>query len=476
MPRKLPFLQSVLTKLLTKLLTKPLRKSAIQLPKIPIRQGATQFMPARASIRISQEGIDAVDERRIQKGWSWQSLAFAQAAGVGESTLRRFWEGKRLRKEPLIGIFKAVNIENWQQYIESEQVTPEPPASLASSSPRLTQRLYDGVPEHHTFYGRSKELELLAGWVRHDRYRVLALIGIGGIGKTALALKLVEQLLATPAESPALQFEGVIWRSMRSAPTLPEFLIDLIETLTNIPPETSNHRILIRDLLKQLQQRHILLVFDGWEELLGGESAGTYQTEYKDYNLLLTELRQQPSESCVILTSREKQADMTVMASIRSHQVAGLELEDASKLLNQKGLFFGRDEGQQLVDLYRGNPLALGLVASVIRDHFDYSIANFLQQRTVLVDESMQMILQQQTCNLRPAERQTLCALAQDPEPVDLAALRCRFSEPPSTSELISALTSLERRSLVERSTERGQTLYALQPMVRKYVLSNRFS
>jgi NB-ARC domain len=419
-------------------------------------------MPARASIQISRQGIDAVDERRIKNGWSWRSLAFAQAAGVGESTLRHFWEGKRLRKESLMGIFEAVEIKDWQQYIESEQVMPERPLAADPAA----QRIDDGVPERHLFYGRSQELHQLVQWVCDHRYRVIALLGMGGIGKTALTLKLVEQLLA----SAAAPFEGVIWRSMRSAPALSEFLTDLLETFTTVTPESNNRQRLIGELIKHLQQRRLLLVLDGWEELLGGEYAGAYRAEYKDYNILLAELKQRPSESCVILTSREKQADMTIMGSIRSYVVPGLEPVDAFQLLSQKGLFFNPDEGKQLVQLYRGNPLALSLVASVIRDHFDYSIGSFLHQRTVLVDESMQTILDQQTCNLRETERQTLCALAQDPEPIDRAALQARFAVAISTSDLVSALASLERRSLIERSTELGQTLYTLQPVVRKYM------
>lgn len=412
-------------------------------------------MPLRLSVRVTKAGIAAVDERREKRGWSRSSLAFANAAHVSVATLKRFWR-EGLSEASAASIFKAVGIEDWQQYVESDQPRVAPVDGTPPKS------IHDNVPDCPVFYGRSKELEFLTKGVLEEGYRMLALLGIGGIGKTALAIKLVERL--------APQFEGVIWRSMRSAPALSEFLSDLIETITDSTSESSNSQRLIGEVIKQLQRRRILLVFDGWEELLGGEAAGTYRAEYKDYNNLLMELKQRSLTSCVILTSREKQAGITVMDSIRPYTVPGLETVDAFKLLSQKGLIFDPGEGKQLVDLYRGNPLALGLVASVIRDHFGYSIANFLHQRTVLVDESMQTILDQQTCNLREAEQQILCALAQDPEPIDLAALGSRFPAPLSTSNLVSALGSLERRSLVERSTELGQTLYALQPVVRKYV------
>ncbi|NJP08654.1 MAG: hypothetical protein HC866_03575 [Leptolyngbyaceae cyanobacterium RU_5_1] len=38
----------------------------------------------------------------------------------------------------------------------------------------------------------------------HHPYRLIALIGMGGIGKTALAVKLVEQLVETREKEPSL--------------------------------------------------------------------------------------------------------------------------------------------------------------------------------------------------------------------------------------------------------------------------------
>ncbi|MHC5729435.1 MAG: hypothetical protein ACYTXY_35990, partial [Nostoc sp.] len=52
------------------------------------------------------------------------------------------------------------------------------------------------------FYGRTTELETLSQWIVRDRTRVVALLGMGGMGKTALSVKLAEQ--------PQGEFEYVI--------------------------------------------------------------------------------------------------------------------------------------------------------------------------------------------------------------------------------------------------------------------------
>jgi hypothetical protein len=63
-----------------------------------------------------------------------------------------------------------------------------------------------------TFYGRDAELNQLSTWIGDDYCRLIAILGIGGIGKTTLSIQLGRQIQA--------QFEIVIWRSLREAPPL----------------------------------------------------------------------------------------------------------------------------------------------------------------------------------------------------------------------------------------------------------------
>src|SRR5712691_10662310 len=74
-----------------------------------------------------------------------------------------------------------------------------------------------------SFYGREEELATLEQWVVQERCRVVSVLGMGGIGKSALAVSLMHQVAA--------QFAVVIWRSLRDAPGCSALVDDCLQVL-----------------------------------------------------------------------------------------------------------------------------------------------------------------------------------------------------------------------------------------------------
>ncbi|MFB2771933.1 hypothetical protein ACE1AT_21990 [Pelatocladus sp. BLCC-F211] len=101
---------------------------------------------------------------------------------------------------------------------ESESLSKEcSPVTNQTSETNLGCRLDWGKAiDLSVFYGRSEELAILERWIVQEQCRLVALLGIGGIGKTALSVKLTEQLQG--------QFEYVIWRSLHSYALVRYFL------------------------------------------------------------------------------------------------------------------------------------------------------------------------------------------------------------------------------------------------------------
>ena len=90
-----------------------------------------------------------------------------------------------------------------------------------------------------TFYGREDELTLLSQWIVQERSRVVSVLGMGGIGKSALAVSTMYQ--------QAEHFEIVIFRSLRDAPSCEALLNDCLQVLAPqsqdlSPQPASNNR------------------------------------------------------------------------------------------------------------------------------------------------------------------------------------------------------------------------------------------
>jgi transcriptional regulator with XRE-family HTH domain len=126
-------------------------------------------------------------------------------------------------------------------------------------------------------YGRAEELATLARWVREDRCRVVAVVGTGGVGKTALAVQLAHEV--------APEFAAICWRSLRNAPMVDEWLAGTIGTLSAgqavVPAGFDAHLGVLLDLLRA---RRMLLVLDNLETILEPEAPQVrYRAGYEGY-------------------------------------------------------------------------------------------------------------------------------------------------------------------------------------------------
>ena len=323
------------------------------------------------------------------------------------------------------------------------------------------------------FYGRSQELATLQQWILQDRCRLVAVLGMGGIGKTALSVKLAKRIQT--------QFESVIWRSLRNAPPLETLLGDLIPFLSG-GQETQAE---IKLLLQCLRDSRSLVILDNVETILRpGERAGQYRTGYENYGELLRLIGETPHASCLILTSREKPAELAALEgielSVHSLQLPGSP-EAAQQLIQAKGLSGSEEQQQQLSECYGDNPLALKIVATSIQDLFGGDIAAFLTE-DVIVFNSIQRLLEQQFNRLSSLEQTIMYWLAINRDWTTISVLVEDIVPAVSKANLLEALESLSWRSLIEKATptlikkatptssERRTGSYTQPPVVMEYV------
>ncbi|BAZ65452.1 WD-40 repeat protein [Fischerella sp. NIES-4106] len=319
------------------------------------------------------------------------------------------------------------------------------------------------------FYGREAELLQLQQWIVQEHCRLVALLGIGGIGKSALAVKLAQQIQS--------EFEIVVWRSLQNAPSLEELLTSVLQVLLRVQDKDmvmpTNLTGKLSKLMESLRSSRCLLILDNAETILSsGSRVGQYRTGYEDYGKFLRCIGESLHHSCVILTSREKPREITLLdgkkSRVRSLQLPGLRPSEAQHLFHHKGDFTGRDaELNTLIEHYQGNPLALKLVAAATLEIFNGKIAEVLQyvKQGILVFDDIRDLLQQQCERLSVIEQEVMLWLAINREPMSMSELAQEIVTAASKQKLPEALASLSRRSLIEKSAER----FSLQPVVMEY-------
>lgn len=319
------------------------------------------------------------------------------------------------------------------------------------------------APNIQTFYGRTEDLAKLEGWIVRDRCHLLAICGMGGIGKTALAVKLVEKIQS--------QFDCFIWRSLRGAQPTTQLVSDLLQFLNNSQQTGCS----ISDLLEILRQKRCLIVLDDFEATLqDGELVGAYRQGCELHSELLQRVGSERHQSSLILIGREQPKEISINQGedqpIRYYKVSGLQRPEAFELMRARG-FTGSESGlEAVVQQYRGNPSALRIVAGTIQELFNGNVSEFLKQTALTLGDVLRTLLYQQFERLTKLEKDVLYWLAIKYRPVSLATLRSEMNLQVSGSELIDALESLRWRSLIEKITEQEEVLFLLEPVVLKYV------
>ncbi|MFB2837939.1 NB-ARC domain-containing protein [Floridanema evergladense] len=391
----------------------------------------------------------------------WKRISDILGEDVSKSNLRSTIERQR---------FSIVSSNFAQDFVGIGNVNlcakplQPPEVSQDRSHHPKTQISLEDAPDISPFFGRSEELNQLEKAIAQQHSRIVTILGMSGIGKTALALQLVEQIKD--------KFEYVIWRSLHSKPLLEELQTNLIQFLSNQPENGLKLNINLSQLIEYLRKHRCLIILDDVHSIFSkGQLAGCYENSYENYGELFKKLGEIHHQSCLVLLSWDKPREVAKLEAENRQvcclELPGLDLRSAKEILREKRLV-EEEKWQELIEKYQGNPLWLKIIATMIQDLFAGRVGEFVKYDDLLLNEDLKDLLFQECDRLSEIEKQIISSIAEETEAVAISQILSHLQLP--ASDLINAMQSLGRRSLIAKINQSNETLFNLQPVVKQYV------
>ncbi|WP_026787703.1 NB-ARC domain-containing protein [Planktothrix rubescens] len=314
------------------------------------------------------------------------------------------------------------------------------------------------APQIIKFYNRETELKTLSNWILKQNSRLISILGLSGIGKTALVKRWVDLNLD--------QFEFIIWRSLKYPKPLELLVKDLLNIIKPEDKQTIDDQV--KQLLDIFINKKCLIILDDVQNIFTpGQFAGQYQPEYQSYQNFFTMITEVEHQSSLILISQEQCPEMqgweNELYPINCLELSGLyDLE----ILNNKGLK-NHESWLTLINLYEGNPVYLKSIAILIKNIFDGDVAEFLAENELVITQEMRSQFNQLFHRLSPIEQQIVLKLSEFEQPLSRETLR--ESVELSSTDLINGLQSLQQRYLVTK-IKQDKIMFKLSSIFGKYV------
>ncbi|MBE9096935.1 ATP-binding protein [Tychonema sp. LEGE 07203] len=345
-----------------------------------------------------------------------------------------------------------------QNIKNSEPSSPNPPDSTQNKSQSPIIDLTD-APELTSFYDRTSELSTLKQWILQAHTRLITVCGLSGIGKSAIALKLIEQTQT--------EFDCIIWRSLSHTPTLSTLQTELKQFFGRSPQTP------LPTIIDYFRSSRCLVILDDVQNIFkSNQLAGQYLTDYEDYGKFFKQIATSSHQSSLILLSWEKPREITALEAgnkaTRTLHLKGLG-EKAAEILREKELT-DEEKWPDLIAIYQGHPSWLNIIGSTIVELFDGSVSRFLADKNDIYLGDLDPLLESHLERLSESENKVSYWLATQDEAVDISQQPADSKL--SKSEFWQAIQSLARRGLVEKVLVGGRSKFQINPVFKAYIQS----
>ncbi|MBW4694679.1 MAG: ATP-binding protein [Lyngbya sp. HA4199-MV5] len=330
----------------------------------------------------------------------------------------------------------------------------------------LTLEDSDHIPASQTiptiadpnFVGRDEAIADLNALVSHNA-KVIVIQARGGVGKTTLARKYLQQAFGSFLEFPIAKetkdiasIEGLLEEKLRQLGEEPgrEFWVSLDR------------------LKRKLQAERIGILIDNLEPAL--DSAGKFIEAHRRYVELLRVLSDPMVKSITLITSRERlrEADVTV----QHYSLRSLDVQAWSQFFQSRSINIENPALAALHNAYGGNAKAMDIISGAVLEDFSGDVEAYWQanQDDLFIERDLEDLVTKQFDRLQqldPDAYKLLCRMGcyryQDVPTVPIDGLFCLLWDVPENRHR-RVIKSLQDRSLSD--FEDG--FFWLHPAVRE--------
>ncbi len=311
-------------------------------------------------------------------------------------------------------------------------------------------------PAQAHFTGRDAERADLTAWLADDAHPLLALIAIGGMGKSALAWHWVQH----DAPGGELPLDGILWWSFYDRESgFERFLERGVAYASGGEMDATGWPVRDRMecLCRLLRERRFLLVLDGFERLLqayarmdapyladdvGGVGAQPQQCADPNVGTFLQWLAG-PGATRTLLTSRLFPHELEGLEGVARVDLTQMDPDDAVRFFRVLGIRGTRAELVEACAPYGYLPLALRLLGGLVAEDparlGDIAVATEYEITEDLRGKEHHHILERAYNALGEEVRELLSRIAAFRAPVGYGVLQALFGPHPTPAALRQA-------------------------------------